>query len=124
MRNMANSYSESNSQEQEPRTPDRKNIIYSPPKLRKIDRKVKDSREILLGKYLNTKILNESLEKELIKIKNENEEKELIIKEQNEVLVSNKNRLCKIQEILFENSESMPDFIYLKLMNSLVRKNL
>lgn len=121
---MANYYSESISPEQEPRTPDRKNVIYSPPKLRRIDRKVKDSREILLGKYLNTKILNESLEKELVKIKNEDEEKRIIIKEQNEVLVSHKNRLCKIQEILFENSESIPDWIYLKLMNSLVRKNL
>jgi hypothetical protein len=72
------------------------------------------------GKYLKTQFEIENLKMELLNIRNENEDKRRIIKVQSDSISTYKFRLSKIQEIIFENSEKIPEWIYIQIMNSLV----
>lgn len=72
------------------------------------------------GKYLKTQIEIENLKMELLNIRNENEDKRYTIKVQTDAILTYKFRLNKIHEIIFENSEKIPEWIYIQIMNSLV----
>ena len=72
-----------------------------------------ESIENLLKKYFDTKIEIENLKSELLNIRNEN-----IINA--ETISTNKLRLEHIQELLFENSINVPNWLYIQLMNALV----
>jgi len=120
--------------ESEPSTPERR--TYTPPtprapsRLRRgrsgmrgrgqynredsVERTYRDeSIENLLKKYFDTKIEIENLKSELLNIRNEN-----IINA--ETISTNKLRLEHIQELLFENSINVPNWLYIQLMNALV----
>jgi len=72
------------------------------------------------GKYLKTQFEIENLKMELLNIRNENEDKRHTIKVQTDAILTYKFRLNKIHEIIFENSEKIPEWIYIQIMNSLV----
>ena len=100
------------------------NPSHSPPRLRRppnirmslLEHKIIDAEE----KYLKTQFEIENLKMELLNIRQENEYKRHAIKVQNDAILTYKFRLSKIQEIIFENSEKMPEWIYIQIMNSLV----
>ena len=71
-------------------------------------------------KYLKTQFEIENLKMELLNIINENEDKRHTIKVQTDAILSYKFRLNKIHEIIFENYEKIPEWIYIQIMNSLV----
>ena len=92
--------------------------LRRPPNIRMslLEHKLIDTEE----KYLKTQFEIENLKMELLNIRNENEDKRHTIKVQTDAILTYKFRLSKIQEIIFENSEKIPDGLYIQIMNSLV----
>jgi len=92
--------------------------LRRPPNIHRslVEHKLIDAEE----KYLKTQFQIENLKKELLNIRNENEYKRHAIKVQNDAILTYKFRLNKIQEIIFENSEKIPEGLYIQIMNSLV----
>tara|TARA_B110001450_G_scaffold146966_1_gene137349 strand:- start:226 stop:612 length:387 start_codon:yes stop_codon:yes gene_type:complete len=101
--------------ENPPRAPMR---MRRPPNIRMslLEHKIIDTEE----KYLKTQFEIENLKMELLNIRNENEDKRHTIKVQTDDILSYKFRLNKIHDIIFENSEKIPEWIYIQIMNSLV----
>lgn len=109
---------------QEPLSPEREiREINSPPKLRRNEytRSLIDNKEILLRKYLNAKVEIEKLKTEIELICEKiNYYESIMQKEWNEIKM-NEKKLNNVQEILFENSEKIPEGIYIQLMDALVK---
>lgn len=109
---------------QEPLSPEREiREINSPPKIRRSDytRSLIDNKEILLRKYLNAKVEIEKLKTEIELICEKiNYYESIMQKEWNEIKM-NEKKLNNVQEILFENSEKIPEGIYIQLMDALVK---
>lgn len=106
---------------QEPTSPEREiRKISSPPKLRRRDYtcSLTDNKEILFRKYLRAKIEIEKLKTELNIIYEKH--LELMERSLSEITI-NEKKLNNVQEILFENSEKIPEGIYIQLMDSLVK---
>jgi len=102
---------------QEPLSPEREiRHISSPPKLRRSEyaRALIDDKAILLRKYLSAKIEIEILKTEINFYEN------TVQNGLNEIKM-NEKKLNNVQEILFENSEKIPEGIYIKLMDALVK---
>jgi len=101
--------------ENPPRAPMR---MRRPPNIRMslLEHKIIDTEE----KYLKTQFEIENLKMELLNIRKDNEDKRHIIKVQSDSISTYKFRMNKIQEIIFENSEKIPDGLYIQIMNSLV----
>jgi hypothetical protein len=96
-----------------PMTPPNKirDLDSSPPKLKRVN--VFNSKEELIRKYLHNKI-------EIENLKNENVQ---LLKKVDSltVMISNhKQKMRNISDILFDNSNDIPENIYIKLMNSLL----
>jgi len=116
---MANNYFETIVQE--PTSPEREiRKISSPPKLRRGDYtcSLTDNKEILLRKYLRANIEIEKLKTELNIIYEKH--LELMERSSSEITI-NEKKLNNVQEILFENSEKIPEGIYIQLMDALVK---
>ena len=109
---------------QEPLSPEREiREINSPPKLRRSEytRSLIDNKEILLRKYLSAKVEIEKLKTEIELICEKiNYYESIMQKEWNEIKM-NEKKLNNVQEILFENSEKIPEGIYIQLMDALVK---
>jgi len=113
-----------------PTTPERENPVNyeNPPRAPMRMRRPPNNRRSLLEhklidteeKYLKTQFEIENLKMELLNIRNENEDKRHTIKVQTDAILTYKFRLSKIQEIIFENSEKIPEWLYIQIMNSLV----
>ena len=109
---------------QEPSSPEREiRHISSPPKLRRSEytRSLIDDKEILLRKYISAKIEIEKLKTEIELISEKINYYESIMQNRLNEIKMNKKRLNNVQEILFENSEKIPEGIYIKLMDTLVK---
>ena len=109
---------------QEPLSPEREiRHISSPPKIRRSEytRSLIDNKEILLRKYLSAKVEIEKLKTEIELICEKiNYYESIMQKEWNEIKM-NEKKLNNVQEILFENSEKIPEGIYIQLMDALVK---
>jgi hypothetical protein len=109
---------------QEPLSPEREiREISSPPKLRRGDYTLSltDNKEILLRKYLSAKIEIEKLKTEIELISEKINYYESIMQNGLNEIKLNEKKLNKVQEILFENSEKIPEGIYIQLMDALVK---
>lgn len=106
-------------EEERPSTPETMPRRTSPPRrIRRCGQLPLDTD--LYKKYLNIEIQNENLNNELLNYKNENEKLKNTIKAQKKLISCYNFRLTTIQEILFENSESIIEWVYIQLMNSMV----
>ncbi len=112
-------------QEESPRTPEHRRELSTPPRLRRGDQDNPrlDTLQNLLKKYLYAQIEIKNLEKELMNCRTKSKEQTRVIDTQEGIINSNKIKLNRIQEILFENSESIPNGVYIRLMDSLVFEN-
>ena len=112
-------------QEESPRTPENRRELNTPPRLRRGDQDNPrlDTLQNLLKKYLHAQIEIKNLEKELVNCRTKSKEQTRVIDTQQGIIISNKIKLNRIQEILFENSESIPNGVYIRLMDSLVFEN-
>lgn len=109
---------------QEPLSPEREiREISSPPKLRRSEytRSLIDDKEILLRKYLSSKIEIEKLKTEIELISEKNNYYESIMQNGLNEIKMNGKKLNNIQEILFENCKKIPEGIYIKLMDALAK---
>lgn len=111
-------------QEESPRTPEHRRELNTPPMLRRggQDNPRLDTLQHLLKKYLHAQIEIKNLENELMNCRTKSEERLSVIDVQNGIINSHKVKLTRIQEILFENSESIPNGVYIRLMDSLVSR--
>ncbi len=105
-----------------PSTPEtRRDTISAPPRLRRHGtRSALSSDSVIIRKYLYAEIEIENLKKELANCRAENRIHLSTQFKQSDVIVSYKNKISMIQELLFENSESIPNWIYVQLMNTLI----
>lgn len=94
---------------QEPSSPEREIRISAPPKLRRGDytRPHTDNKEILLRNYMIAKTEITKLNSEIIELRYSLGRCQTLLK--------------NVQEILFENSEKIPEGVYIQLMDSLVK---
>ena len=102
---------------QEPLSPEREiRDISSPPKLRRSDytRALTDDEEILRRKYLVAKLEIEKLNTEIYR-------REYLMEKAFSEITINEKKIKNIQEILFENSEKIPEGLYIQLMDALVK---
>ena len=109
---------------QEPTSPEREiRDINSPPKLRHRDytRSLTDNKEILLRKYLSAKIEIEKLKTEIMEIYEKLDRHQSLMERSLSEITINEKKLNNVQEILFENSEKIPEGIYVQLMDALVK---
>lgn len=109
---------------QEPTSPEREiRDINSPPKLRRGDytRSLTDNKEILLRKYLSAKIEIEKLKTEIMEIYEKLDRHKSLMERVLSEITINEKKLNNVQEILFENSEKIPEGIYVQLMGALVK---
>ena len=109
---------------QEPMSPEREiRDISTPPKLRRSDytRSLTDNKEILLRKYLVAKLEIEKLKTEILEMYERIERHESLMERSFHEITVNEKKINNIQEILFENSEKIPEGIYIQLMNALVK---
>ena len=109
---------------QEPMSPEREiREISSPPKLRRSDytRSLTDNKEILLRKYLVAKLEIEKLKTEILEMYEKIDSHQILMERALVEITVNEKKINNIQEILFENSEKIPEGIYIKLMNALVK---
>lgn len=109
---------------QEPLSPEREiREISSPPKLRRSEytRSLIDNKEIILRKYLSAKVEIEKLKTEIIEIYEKIERQQILTERALSEIMVNEKKLNNVQEILFENSEKIPEGIYIQLMDALVK---
>lgn len=109
---------------QEPTSPEREiGEISSPPRLRRGEyiRSLTDNKEILLRKYLSAKIEIEKLKTEITEIYEKLDRHQSLMERTLSEITINEKKLHNVQEILFENSEKIPEGIYIQLMDSLVK---
>jgi hypothetical protein len=119
---MANNYF--NTIVQEPLSPEREiREISSPPKLRRSEytRSLIDDKEILLRKYLSAKVEIEKLKTEILEMYEKIDRHHSLMERALSEITINEKKLNNVQEILFENSEKIPEGIYIQLMDSLVK---
>ena len=109
---------------QEPTSPERE-IRYnsSPPKLRRGDytRSLTDNKEILLRKYLSAKIEIEKLKTEIMEIYEKLDRHRSLMERVLSEITVNEKKINNVHDILFENSEKIPEGIYIQLMGALVK---
>lgn len=109
---------------QEPMSPEREiKQFSSPPKLRRSDytRSLTDNKEILLRKYLSAKVEIEKLKTEINLMYEKIDRHQSLMERALSEITINEKKNNNIQEILFENSEKIPEGIYIQLMNALVK---
>lgn len=109
---------------QEPTSPEIEiRDINSPPKLRRDDytRSLTDNKEILLRKYLSAKVEIEKLKIEILEMYEKIDRHQSLMERALSEITVNEKKLHNVQEILFENSEKIPEGIYIQLMNALVK---
>ena len=109
---------------QEPLSPEREiREISSPPKLRRSEytRSLIDNKDIILRKYLSAKVEIEKLKTEIIEIYEKIEMQQILTERALSEIMVNEKKLNNVQEILFENSEKIPEGIYIQLMDALVK---
>ena len=109
---------------QEPLSPEREiREISSPPKLRRSEytRSLIDNKDIILRKYLSAKVEIEKLKTEIIEIYEKIERQQILTERALSEIMVNEKKLNNVQEILFENSEKIPEGIYIQLMDALVK---
>tara|TARA_B110000971_G_scaffold209799_1_gene236338 strand:- start:1559 stop:1933 length:375 start_codon:yes stop_codon:yes gene_type:complete len=112
--------------EQGPTTPVREiygHRLQSPPMLgRRVHKSLLEHKlNELQEKYIKLRIEVENLNMELLNVRRAVAYKTYIIKGQKRDLDIYKLRLENIQELLFENAVIIPNWLYIQLMNSLVR---
>jgi len=104
-----------------PSTPETRRNSISPPRLRRNGTcSALSSDSVIIRKYLHAEIEIENLKNELANCRAENRIHLSNQLKQSGVIVSYKNKISMIQELLFENSESIPNWIYVQLMNTLI----
>lgn len=109
---------------QEPLSPEREiRDISTPPKLRRSEytQSLTNNKEILLRKYINAKIEIEKLKNEIIEMYEKIERHQVLMERALSEITVNEKKLHNVQEILFENSEKIPEGIYIQLMDALVK---
>lgn len=108
---------------QEPLSPEKEiRELSSPPKLSSSEytQSLIDNKEILL-EYLSAKIEIEKLKTEIELISEKINYYESIMQNGLYEIKMYEKKLSNVQEILFENSEKIPEGIYIKLMDALVK---
>ncbi len=102
------------------------NLPTTPPRLRAGNRnrvrsaEARDTGEEILAKYISVKMEIDALNMRELRNANKIKELERVINtEWNRIKVL-ENRMNNIQGILFENSESIPNGLYVQLMNALI----
>jgi predicted RNase H-like nuclease (RuvC/YqgF family) len=116
-------------EDERPSTPETMRSSNSPPRRirRQGHRSLFNEDGDITTKYLYTDIEIKNLKKEIKNLKKEIEKLRYEIidhlstrfKQSNEI-TSYKNKISTIQELLFENAETMPNWVYIQLMNALV----
>lgn len=109
---------------QEPLSPEREiREISTPPKLRRSDytQSLTNNKEILLRKYLHAKVEIEKLKTEILEMYEKIERYQMLTERAINEITVNEKKLHNVHEILFENSEKIPEGIYIQLMDALVK---
>lgn len=118
---IANNF-ETVSEDERPSTPETLRSSNSPP--RRIRRQGHHSLfnedGYITTKYLHDEIEIENLKKELANLRTENKNHLLTQVIQSDKIISYRNKISIIQEILFENAELIPNWVYIQLMNALI----
>ena len=109
---------------QEPLSPEREiREINSPPKLKRSEytRSLIDNKEILLRKYLSAKVEIEKLKTEILEMYEKIDRHQSLMERALSEITINEKKLNNVQEILFENSQKIPEGIYIQMMDALVK---
>jgi len=103
---------------QEPMSPEREiREISSPPKLRRSDY----TQSLLHRKYLHAKVEIVKLKTEILEMYEKIDRHQILMERALNEITVNEKKLNNVQEILFENSEKIPEGIYIQLMSALVK---
>lgn len=110
---------------QEPVSPEReiREGSAAPPKLRRGDytRSLTGNKDNLLKKYLDSKIETANLKSEIIDLCHTLSRCKTSLENAVQTMAISEKKLQNVQEILFENSEKIPEGLYVRLMESLVK---